>query len=139
MAEVKITNLVKFYTLLLLSEGPKHGYEIIKEISEKLSKRISPGEIYPFLKLLKKHNYIKVKRTGKRKKKVYHLTKDGKVFVKKMLNRFGDLINIAIEPKLTICAHCGCKVYVGGHQEVFKGKRLTFCCKHCAHAFKEER
>ncbi len=137
MREIKITNLVKFYTLLLLSEEPKHGYEIIKKIQERIKKRTSPGEIYPFLKLLKKHGYIEIKKTGKREKKVYHLTKEGENFVKIMLNRFGDLIDIAIEPKLTVCTHCGCKVYEGGYTEAIKNKKLTFCCVHCAHSFKK--
>lgn len=135
MAEVKIINLIKFYVVLLLSEGPKHGYEIIKEIEEKLKKRASAGQIYPFLKKLEKHGYIKSKRMGKREKRVYHLTKEGKAFVKRILNRFGSLIDIAIEPKLTECAHCGCKVYEGGHREVVKGKKLTFCCEYCARSY----
>lgn len=138
MQEIKITNLVKFYTVLLLSEGPRHGYKIIKEIGEKLDKKISPGEIYPFLKLLKKNGYIEIKKTGKREKKVYQLTKKGENFVKRMLNRFGDLIDIAIEPRLTVCAHCGCKVYEGGYKETIKGKRLMFCCVHCARSYKKE-
>ncbi len=42
--EPKITNLVKFYTILLLSDGPKHGYEIIRHLGEKLGKKASPGQ-----------------------------------------------------------------------------------------------
>lgn len=136
MREVKITNLVKFYTILLLLEGPKHGYEIIKNVKEKLNKKMSPGEIYPFLKTLKKHNYVKTKKIGTRGKKVYYLTKKGKIFVKVMINRFGSLIDIAVEPKLTSCAHCGCKIYEGGYREKIKGKILTFCCHHCAKSYK---
>lgn len=136
MREIKITNLVKFYTMLLLLEEPKHGYEIIKVVKEKLNKNMSPGEVYPFLKKLKKHGYIKTKSIGTRGKKVYYLTKEGKKFVKRILNRFGNLIDIAIEPKLTSCAHCGCKIYKGGHKERIKGKILTFCCHHCAKSYK---
>ena len=32
MEKVKITNMVKFYTLTLLYEKPRHGYEIIKTL-----------------------------------------------------------------------------------------------------------
>lgn len=138
MAEVKITNLVKFYTVLLLSEKPKHGYDIIKEISEKLDKKISPGEIYPFLKLLKKHGLIGIKVEGRRKKKIYSLTKKGRDFVKKSLNRFGNLISIAIEPKITVCIHCGCKVYESGYKERIRGRELKFCCHHCAKSYKSK-
>ncbi|MFQ6020645.1 MAG: PadR family transcriptional regulator [Candidatus Aenigmatarchaeota archaeon] len=136
MEKVKITNIVKFYTLLLLHSGPKHGYEIIKEIEKNLNKKTSSGQIYPFLKKLQRYKYLKVKKTGTREKKIYILTKNGKIFVKKTLNRFGDLIDIAIEPKLTVCAHCGCKIYKGGYKEVIKGKKLKFCCHHCAKSYK---
>jgi|TARA_B100001964_G_scaffold244791_1_gene327928 hypothetical protein len=79
----------------------------------------------------------KNKKTGKREKKVYSLTTDGRNFTKNMFNRFGDLIDIAIEPKLTTCAHCNCKVYEGGYTEKFKGKTLKFCCMHCASSYKK--
>lgn len=137
MTGVKITNLVKLYILLLLSEKPKHGYEIIKEIERKIAKKVSPGEMYPFLKMLKKHGYIISEKIGPREKKVYRLTRSGKAFVKKILERFGSLIDIAIEPKLTVCAHCGCRVYKGGYKEKVKGKKLTFCCVHCANSYKK--
>jgi len=39
---------------------------------------------------------------------------------------------VAIEPSLDVCAHCGCKIYEGGHREVIKGEELVFCCSHCA-------
>ena len=55
---IKITNFVRFYTLLLLNESPKHGYSIIKDLSEKMKKRVSAGEIYPFLGSLEKIGYV---------------------------------------------------------------------------------
>ncbi len=137
MKDIKVTNLVKFYTLLLLSHGPKHGYEIIKELEERLQRKVSASHIYPFLKSLKKANYIEFKKSKEREKKVYHLTKEGRRFVKSILNRFGDLIDIAIEPNLTVCAHCGCSIYRGGHKEKVKEKLLVFCCHHCAKSFKK--
>ncbi len=137
MAELKITNLVKFYALLLLYEGPKHGYELIKEIGTKLDKRVSSGQIYPFLSKLEKSNYIESGKRGERDKKVYHLTADGRAFVKKMLTRFGGLVDIAIEPRITVCAHCGCKLLSGGYKEKIGGKELMFCCCHCAKSFKK--
>lgn len=139
MAELRITNLVKFYAVCLLYEGPKHGYEIIKEISKKLNRRVSPGQIYPFLRKLEGQGYIESKEVGEREKKIYHLTKQGRGFVRRMLNRFGGLIDIAIEPRLTVCVHCGCEVYKGGYKEKIRGKETMFCCHHCARSYKEER
>ena len=137
MAEVKVTNMVKFCTLYLLSTGPKHGYDLMKELEEKLGRRISASNIYPFLDILIKSRLIKVQKTGKREKKTYVLTQEGKKFTKIMFNRFGDLVDIAIEPKLTTCAHCSCKVYEGGYTEKIKSKELKFCCMHCANSYKK--
>ena len=46
------------------------------------------------------------------------------------------LPHMAIETKLTKCAHCGCKMFECGHKERIKEKDLLFCCKHCANSFK---
>lgn len=138
MAGLKITNLVKFHALLLLYEKPKHGYDIIKEVREKTGKSVSAGEIYPFLKALKKHGYIKPGKVGVREKKVYYLTSAGKNFVRGMLEKFESLIDLAIEPRLTVCAHCGCKIYGEGHKEKIKGKTLNFCCVHCAESYMKQ-
>ncbi|HLD42577.1 MAG TPA: PadR family transcriptional regulator [Candidatus Nanoarchaeia archaeon] len=134
--QVKIGSLVKFYTILLLSEEPKHGYDLMKELEETLGRKISTSQVYPFLKLLEKNRLIKIEEIGEREKKIYQLTKNGKKFVNVFLQRFGDLIDIAVEPKLTTCAHCSCKVYEGGHAEQMKGNLLKFCCMHCASAYK---
>lgn len=136
--QVKIASLVKFYTILLLKESPKHGYELMKELEKKLECKISTSQVYPFLNILEKNKLINIEEVGGRKKRVYKLTEKGKKFVNSFLQRFGDLLHIAIEPKLTICSHCGCKVYEGGHKEKIKNKEVTFCCHHCAKAFKEE-
>jgi|TARA_B100001964_G_C14069673_1_gene525284 DNA-binding PadR family transcriptional regulator len=137
MPEIKVTNMIKFYTLSLLATGPKHGYELMKELENKLNRKISASNVYPFLDSLIKNKLIEIKKTGNREKKIYHLTAEGKKFTKQMFNRFGDLIDIAIEPKLTTCAHCSCKVYEGGHTEKFKSKTLKFCCIHCAGSYKK--
>lgn len=136
MKEIKVTNLIKFYTLLLLYEKPKYGYEIMREIGEKLGKEVSAGQMYPFLSKLEKQKYIKIKKLGKREKKTYLLTRKGRLFVKKMLERFGGLIDIAIEPKITVCVHCGCKVYEGGYKKKIRKRTLKFCCHHCAKAYR---
>ncbi len=132
---VKITNIVKLYALLLLSEKRKHGYELIKEIGARLDKQISAGEIYPFLNRLKKAGYIKIEKAGERDKKVYGLTPAGRKFVKSMLSKFANLIELAIEPSLTQCAHCGCKIFGGGFAKKIRGKSFAFCCKYCAKGF----
>jgi len=137
MPEIKVVNMVKFCILYLLSTGGKHGYELIKELAAKLDKKISASHVYPFLDILIKNRLIRVTKKGKREKKVYLRTPEGRAFAKKMFSRFGDLIDVAIEPKLTTCAHCSCKVYEGGYTEKMNGRILKFCCMHCASSYKK--
>jgi DNA-binding PadR family transcriptional regulator len=139
MEEVKVTNMVKFFCLLLLHQGPKHGYELIKEIEGNLGKKPSTGQIYPFLTTLLENNLIRTKVEGDREKKTYELTKEGRKFVDKKLALFGGIISATVEKDLSTCAHCGCKVYSGGHEEVIESEKLTFCCMHCAATYKGGR
>ncbi|MDP3917171.1 MAG: PadR family transcriptional regulator [Nanoarchaeota archaeon] len=137
MKDIKIINLIKLYTLLLLSQGPKHGYEIIKELEDKLDKKISTSHIYPFFEQLKKNKVLIIERHKEKNRKTYQLTEKGKNLTKSMINRFAGLIDIAIEPRLKVCIHCACKVYEGGHNEILNKKKLVFCCKHCASTYKK--
>ena len=136
MKELRVTNMAKFYMLLMLSEKPVSGYDMIKGIGERLERKISPGQVYPFLSKLQASKYIKTGEPGPRERKTYSLTNEGRAFVKKMLLHFGELVDIAVEPRLTVCAHCGCKVYEGGYREKINGREVVFCCVHCAKAFK---
>lgn len=133
----KISSLVKLSVLLLLAnEGRKYGYEIIKNLEKKVGKKISPGEIYPFLKNLKKYDFVITKKSGAREKKIYSLTKSGKSFVKGVSDKFNAMIDSAIRTRLTKCAHCGCEVYKGVYHKIVKGRKMTFCCSACANSFR---
>ena len=134
MKPVKVTNLVKFCTLLLLSRGESHGYELLKELEKNLGKKISASHIYPFLKTLEKNKFVEKKKKGKRKQ--YKLTSKGKKFVNDFFSRSTQLIERAIEPSISSCAHCGCKVFKGGIEEKIKNKNLVFCCKYCKASYK---
>jgi len=135
MAKVKITNMLKFYTISLLATGPKHGYDLMKELENKLGRKVSASNIYPFLNLLMRNKLIKFHKIGKRDKKVYYLTAEGKKFMREMFDKFGDLIHLSIEPKIATCP-CGCRIYSGGHIKKIRGKTMKFCCSHCAKVFK---
>lgn len=131
MARIKMDNMLRFYALFSISNGPKHGYDLIKDLESKFGRKISASNVYPFLEILRKNRLVRVGKTGKRDKKVYYLTPDGKKFAGNMFNRFGDLIAIAIEPKIATCP-CGCRIYSGGYPKKIKGKIMKFCCSHCA-------
>ena len=136
MKEVNVNNMVKFHVITSLYSKPKHGYDLIMELNRSMEKRASPGQIYPFLQLLRKNNYVTFQRVGTRDKKVYSLTPSGKKFVRDMFQRFGGLIEIAIRPQLKVCAHCACEVYKGGFKKSIRGKNFMFCCGSCAKSFR---
>jgi len=71
-------------------------------------------------------------------KKVYELTATGKELATRIYKRIASMVSMAIEPNLSICFHCGCKIYEGGYGETIGGKERIFCCVHCAQAYKNE-
>jgi DNA-binding PadR family transcriptional regulator len=140
-ADEFIADFSRFYMLLLLYEGPRHGYSIISLYKERTGKEISPSLVYPFLQELEKRGLVEysIEPVGEKEKKVYALTREGKKLCRQLFKRFAHLVSTAIEPSLEICANCGCKLYEGGYTEEIGGKRLTFCCEHCAKSYKDEK
>lgn len=136
-----LSDFSRFYLLTILYEGSHHGYKIIRKFKERLKKDITPSLVYPFLRSLEENGLAKhtVKAVGKKERKVYELTEKGKIFCTQLFKRFALIVETAIEPSLKICAHCGSKVYEGGHLEQINGKETMFCCKYCAASYKQER
>jgi DNA-binding PadR family transcriptional regulator len=67
------------YVLLdALSDGPKHGYEIIKVLEERSSGQYSPspGTVYPTLQYLEDREMVRADQEAERR--VYHLTETGR-------------------------------------------------------------
>jgi DNA-binding PadR family transcriptional regulator len=72
---------VKYVILRLLKEKPRHGYDIIKELEERMGGWYVPsaGTVYPTLQLLEDQGYVRaVESEGK---KVYHITPEGERFL----------------------------------------------------------
>jgi PadR family transcriptional regulator len=136
-----ICDFSRFYILTILYECPCHGYDIISKFKERLGKDVSPSLVYPFLQQLERKRLVKhkLKPVGAKKKKVFELTSEGKELCESLFKRFSDLVSVAIEPSLEICASCGCKVYGGGYKEAIRGKNMAFCCVHCARSYKKEQ
>jgi DNA-binding PadR family transcriptional regulator len=61
----------------VLSDGPKHGYEIIKVLEERSSGQYSPspGTVYPTLQYLEDLKMVRADQEAERR--VYHLTETG--------------------------------------------------------------
>jgi DNA-binding PadR family transcriptional regulator len=133
-------DIIRSSIVLLLSENPLHGYGIMKEVEDRIGKSVSPSLLYPFLKQLEKNGLVQsTKRpVGKKPKKVYELTATGKELATRIYKRIASMVSLAIEPNLSICFHCGCKIYEGGYREIIGDKERIFCCVHCAQAYKNE-
>ena len=134
-----ICDFSRFYILTILYEGPAHGYSIISRFKKRVKKDVSPSLVYPFLQQLEEKGLVKhtVKAVGEKERKIFELTEAGRELCRELFKRFADLVSIAIEPSLYVCAHCGCKVYEGGYREVIGDKETAFCCVYCAASYKE--
>ena len=133
-----LSDFTRFYLLVLLYEKPMHGYGLKQIYEERLKKPISYSLIYTFLTKLQKKGYLvlRVEMIGQKEKKIYTFSDQGKKFAEKMFYRFSGIMDTAIEPNIQICAGCGIKLYKNSYQEMIEGKKLNFCCRHCAHAYK---
>lgn len=72
---------VKFVVLRLLKEKPRHGYDVIKGLEERMAGCYTPsaGTVYPTLQLLEDQGYVRVVEADG--KKVYHITPEGERFL----------------------------------------------------------
>ncbi len=136
-----IGDFSRFYILTILYEGPAHGYSIISRFKKRVKKDISPSLVYPFLQQLEEKGIVThtQKPVGEKERKIFTLTEEGRELCTKLFKRFAELVAIAIEPSLSVCAHCGCKVYEGGYREIIDGQEAAFCCIHCANSYKDEK
>ncbi len=72
---------LRLVVLALISERPRHGYEIIKEIEDRVAGTYSPspGVIYPTLTMLEELGHATVAETDG--KKLYTITPDGTTYL----------------------------------------------------------
>jgi DNA-binding PadR family transcriptional regulator len=136
-----ISDFSRFYILTILYEEPAHGYSIINRFKKRVKKEVSPSLVYPFLQMLEEKGLVThtQKPVGEKERKIFELTHSGRELCTDLFKRFAELVSIAIEPSLYVCAHCGCKVYEGGYREVIEGRETAFCCIHCAESYKQSK
>ncbi len=84
---------VKFVILRLLREKPRHGYEIMKALEERMGGHYSPsaGTVYPTLQMLEDQGYVRAVETEGRK--VYHITPEGERFLEEHRDRLDDIFD----------------------------------------------
>ncbi len=136
-----LSDFSRFQVLLLLFEEPRHGYNILSEFRKRVGKDVSPSLVYPFLQNLEEKALVtsSVAKIGKKEKKVYELTHDGRVMCDNLFKRFASLVSAAIEPSLDVCVSCGAKIFEGGFSDIIDNQKTMFCCEHCARAYMIDR
>jgi DNA-binding PadR family transcriptional regulator len=89
---------LRFVILALIAEKPRHGYEVIKELGERVGGDYSPspGVVYPTLTLLEEMGYATASQ-DEAGRKLYTVTQEGqkilaenKAQVDAIFERFGD-------------------------------------------------
>lgn len=78
-----VHGFLKICILKMLEKKPMHGYELMKELGA-YGWRPSPGSIYPVLASLQRKKLVSVE--SKANKKVYAITKTGRIALKKIEN-----------------------------------------------------
>ncbi len=84
---------LKLLVLALITEQPRHGYEIIKLIEEKTNGCYSPspGIVYPTLTYLEEAGYLAAESEGSKKR--YRITPEGESYLKS--NR--DIVDVVLD------------------------------------------
>jgi len=97
---------LRLVVLHLIAERPRHGYEVIKAIEERVAGAYSPspGVIYPTLTLLEELGYVTVS-TGDGAKKLHEITAEGRAYL--------DANRAAVEALLARMDEAG-RAYGGG-------------------------
>ena len=74
---------LRLVILHLIAEKPRHGYEIIKAIEERVAGAYSPspGVIYPTLTLLEELGWVTVEPSGEGARKLHAITGQGRAFL----------------------------------------------------------
>jgi DNA-binding PadR family transcriptional regulator len=85
---------LKYVILQLLSEKPRHGYEIIKALEDRFGGTYSPspGAVYPTLTFLEDTGYARttVEPSGK---KIYEITDEGRAYLEQNRGAVSDIFD----------------------------------------------
>jgi DNA-binding PadR family transcriptional regulator len=90
---------VRAAILALLAEGPRHGYAIMNELSERSGGlwRPSPGSVYPVLQQLQDEGLVTAEETEGRR--VFSLTEEGRRTIQENPSEFDEPWSMAAGPR----------------------------------------
>ena len=82
---------LKYVILELLKDQPRHGYDIIRALEERMQGRYrpSPGSVYPTLQMLEDLGYVT--STQQEGKKVYTITDEGRRYLTEQQSTVDDI------------------------------------------------
>ena len=94
---------MKYVILKLLRDKPRHGYEVMKELEERMHGCYSPspGTVYPTLQWLEDEGLVKVQEVDG--KKIYEITDPGRAFLdehKDVVEEIFDRVRDAVDDAL---------------------------------------
>ena len=84
---------LRLVILRLLKEQPRHGYDVMKALEERMAGCYTPsaGTVYPTLQLLEDQGLVRsVESEGK---KVYHITPEGEALLESRRDDLEEIIN----------------------------------------------
>jgi len=94
-----------FHVLLSLADGQKHGYAILKEVSERTAGQVelSTGTLYGIIKRLLADGLIRESALGSTdRRRAYRLTAYGRNVALAEAERHRDLVAVALTKKLLL-------------------------------------
>lgn len=79
MTDRMVKSFLDLFVLDLLDSGPKHGYEIMRELKIKTGTMIGAGTLYPLLYELEERELVdgEWNSPNRRSRKIYKITEDG--------------------------------------------------------------
>ncbi len=82
---------LKYVILDLLKDQPRHGYDIIRALEDRMGGRYrpSPGSVYPTLQMLEDLGYVT--SSQQEGKKVYSITDDGRRYLTEQASTIDDI------------------------------------------------
>jgi DNA-binding PadR family transcriptional regulator len=84
---------IKFVILRLLKEKPRHGYEVMKALEEKMAGCYTPsaGTVYPTLQLLEDQGHVRAVDAGG--KKIYEITPEGEKYLEEHRDLLDEIVD----------------------------------------------
>ena len=90
-----IRNLLEIKLLRIIQAQPTWGYKIKKQIEADFNIKLRHGALYPALNSLEKKGFLqsKTQQKGKRARKVYTITENGKIYLETYYSIIKELLD----------------------------------------------